>query len=95
MVRQRLEKHIEQAVVDWATQNGWLVRKLQWVGRTGAPDRIFIGFGRVVFMEFKRTGNKITGQQKKEFERICEVYAFTFLIDDVDEGIKALKECMR
>lgn len=49
----RLEASIELTCVEIARREGWFVRKLQWPGRQGAPDRLFGRKKRVVFIEFK------------------------------------------
>ena len=80
------ERLIEKKVCDWAKKDGWLVRKLSWVGRHGAPDRFFARAGRIVFIEFKQAGKKPTDHQAREIENLrdqgCEVY----VCDDVEEG---------
>jgi hypothetical protein len=55
------KKDIEDKVVVLAEARDWFVRKLEWQGRRGAPDRIFIKRGRVVFIEFKDRGKAKTG----------------------------------
>lgn len=66
---------IESPIEDWACEQaeaaGWLVRKLQWTGRRGAPDRFFAKGGRVVLIEFKRPGGKPRpGRQKNEIDAL-------------------------
>lgn len=81
-----LESYIERRVCDYAKRLGWLVRKLQWIGRHGAPDRLFIKAGRIVFIEFKAPRKKPTKNQEQEIARLraegCEVY----VVDDIEEG---------
>lgn len=71
-----VEFPIERAVCDWAEANGWHVRKLKWEGRRGAPDRLFVKDGRVVFIEFKKpTVNPeslLSGNQSKEIRLLKE-----------------------
>jgi hypothetical protein len=73
-----MESPIETGVVACAEADGWFSRKLEWVGRKGAPDRLFIKDGRVVFMEFKDDGKECTGQQLNEVVRMksagAEIY---------------------
>ena len=62
-----IEAVMEEVVVDDARKAGWFVEKIKWMGRRGAPDRLFIKDGRVIFIEFKRPGkgnNTSTGQDK-------------------------------
>lgn len=81
-----LESYIERKVVEYSKKLGWFVRKLQWVGRHGAPDRLFIKDGRVVFIEFKAKGKKPTENQKREIERLREQGMEVYVIDDIEEG---------
>lgn len=80
------ESYIERKVCDFAKKLGWLVRKLQWVGRHGAPDRVFIKAGRLVFIEFKAPGKKPTAHQTLEIERLRAEGMEVYVIDDIDEG---------
>ena len=95
MVRKRLEKSIEDATVQWAKSNGWLVRKLSWVGVNGAPDRIFFGYGVVIFIEFKAPGKTVMGQQKAELERIKKVYPLCYECDSSFKAIQILEGAMK
>lgn len=61
-----IESPIESLVCDVAEENGWLVRKLRWIGRRGGPDRFFAKNGRVVLIEFKAPGETAKHGQGKE-----------------------------
>lgn len=65
-----IESAIEDWVCDRAEAAGWLVRKLQWVGRRNAPDRLFAKDGRVLFIEFKRPGEQARPTQAREVIRM-------------------------
>lgn len=88
------ERLIERKVCDHAVKTGWLVRKLQWVGRHGAPDRIFMRAGQVIFVEFKQRGKKLTEHQRLEHDRLIGAGMKVFKIDDVEAG-KALLDRYR
>ena len=47
------EAPLEMTCCEIARRDGWFVRKVKWIGRVGAPDRMFARKGRVVFIEFK------------------------------------------
>lgn len=64
------ESVYEQITVDEAEKDGWLCRKLAWVGRRNGPDRFFAKEGRVVLIEFKRPGERVKGTQGTELERL-------------------------
>lgn len=84
------EKYIEDAVVRWAKRAGWFVRKLNWIGVTGAPDRIFIKRGAVVFIEFKRPGGSVQPDQADEHRLMAACGAEVLICDDVQQGIRHL-----
>ena len=85
-----LESYIEKKVCAHATKTGWLVRKLEWVGRHGAPDRFFAKGGRIVLIEFKRRGKKPTEHQSKEIDRLREVGVEVHVADNIEDGIAIL-----
>lgn len=65
---------IESPIEEWACQQaeaaGWLVRKLRWIGRRSACDRFFAKGGRVVLIEFKKTGKPPSVTQNREIARL-------------------------
>ena len=65
-----LEATVEGRCVKAAEKAGWLVRKVRWVGRRDAPDRLFLKGGRTVWVEFKRPGADARAGQKREHERM-------------------------
>lgn len=80
-----LEHEIEDTVVGLAERAGWEVRKAKWQIR-GAPDRVFFGFDRCVFIEFKRPGEVPVGQQKREIARLQKAYGEVYWTDSIDEA---------
>lgn len=55
----KLEKQTELDVCVYAEEQGCLTIKLNLLGRVGWPDRLFLfKQGRMVFVEFKRVGEK-------------------------------------
>lgn len=85
-----LESYIERKLCDWAKKHGWLIRKLSWVGRPGAPDRFFAKRARIVLMELKAPGKKPTANQAKEIARLREAGVEVHVIDSIEEGIRVL-----
>lgn len=74
-----LEKQIEKAVCDYAKSLGILTYKFTSPSRAAVPDRLFIApDGKVMFIEFKREGQKPTPAQAREHNRLwaqgCEVF---------------------
>lgn len=66
-----IESPIESLVCDVAEKDGWLVRKLRWIGRRGGPDRFFAKNGRVVLIEFKAPGETAKAGQGKELRALA------------------------
>lgn len=84
---------IEDPVCTFADRQGWLVRKLQWRGRDGAPDDIFIRQGRVVFIEFKRPGRGSEGRstsQIQESKHLVNHGAEYYVVDSFEHGCDIL-----
>lgn len=65
-----LEAGVEIPVVRRAEAAGWFVRKVSWIGRKSAPDRVFAKSGRTVWIEFKRPGETPTLLQLEEHKRM-------------------------
>lgn len=85
-----LESPIEKMVVDRAEAAGWFVRKLSWVGRRSAPDRLFVKDGRVVFIEFKAPKKGVVGGQSKELTRLLAAGAEAYCCDNPLSALRAL-----
>lgn len=85
-----IEKAVELPVVHRAEKAGWFVRKLAWPGRNGAPDRVFIKDGRVVWIEFKRPGKKPRLSQELEHDRMKAAGAEIYWCDNVLEALQIL-----
>jgi hypothetical protein len=80
------ESLIENAVVDYAKKRGFNVRKCRWIGRDGAPDRLFFGKGRALWIEFKAFGKQPTARQKREHARMRRNGMEVYVIDDIATG---------
>jgi len=87
------EAEIEKPTVALATMHGWFVRKVEWPGRRGAPDRVFIKDGRVVWIEFKSPTGKPTKQQLLEIRRMREAGAEVHICNSLEDarGILGIK----
>jgi hypothetical protein len=80
---------LEEDAVRLGEQRGWLVRKITYPGRKGAPDRHFYKAGRCVMIEFKASQKGPRVQQDKEHKRLKEA-GFTVHIVDSWEAFNAL-----
>jgi hypothetical protein len=85
-----MEYMVENTVCNRAREAGWITRKLQWVGRKGAPDRFFLKAGRIVLIEFKDRGKQPSVIQLREIERFKEAGAEVYVIDTVRDGLGVL-----
>ena len=86
-----IEKAVEMPVVRRAERSGWFVRKLEWPGRAGAPDRLFIKDARVVFIEFKRPGGQPRLSQIVEHDRMRAAGAEIHVCDNAADAISLLE----
>lgn len=87
-----LEAEIEDDVVAFAASRGWLVRKVQYPGRRGAPDRFFFKGGRLVIIEFKRKGGTRSGNQMREHRRFRDAGFPVHTISDRDTACLLLED---
>jgi hypothetical protein len=83
------EVDVEQPVCEFAEAQGYLVRKIQYVGRRGAPDRLFVGRGKILVVEFKRRGKRPDVHQEREHDRFRGRGVPVHVIDNIEDG-KAL-----
>ena len=82
-----LEKDIERAVKDYARDKGLLSYKFTSPARAAVPDDLFITpWGQVLFVEFKRRGQKPTLAQEREHHRLRGHQVAVHVIDNIDTG---------
>lgn len=79
------EKKLEKLLIKLAAEHGWLQRKVKWIGRNGAPDRVLMSLGRIYWVELKTTGEKPTAQQAKEHARMRAEGQDVRVIDNEEE----------
>lgn len=92
-VSRELEAAVEDEVVAWAENHGWLVRKMIYPGRRGCPDRFFFRGGNLVIIEFKRPGrNKADPLQVREHKRYADAGWKVHLVNSVAEAKRILSE---
>lgn len=79
---------MESLMVDRAEKNGWLTKKLKFVGERGAPDRLFIKNGRVMFVELKVPGDidETSANQKRVIREMLAAGAEVHVIDNLKDG---------
>lgn len=94
------EAEVESYLTARVRQHGGEVRKVKWLGRNGAPDRLVMFPteqltetltipGTHAFVELKRPGEKPRPNQLREHDRL-RACGFTVLVIDSFEGVDAL-----
>lgn len=96
------ERDVEQYFVEQCEAQGWGVRKVGWVRRRNAPDRVvMIPKGRgapdnTVWVELKKPGEKPRVMQEREFEWMAahgQVIRIISTYTEVDNFIEEWTAC--
>lgn len=83
----RPEERIETKVCEYAEARGLQHRKLAWVGRKDAPDRLYWGPGVRPFMvEFKAPGEEPRPGQARELASLAAAGMHAYACDDIERG---------
>lgn len=77
------EKQIEKYLVTSLTRMGAEVRKLKFLDRNGAPDRIIMFKGVTFFVELKSHGKELQPHQEREIKRLRAVGQWVYVIDSM------------
>lgn len=93
------EAVIEKYLVKRVKELGGEVRKVKWIGRNGAPDRVVMrpswggvggeDVGVVVWIELKAPGKKPTAAQFREHARMLKMGQVVVVVDSI-EGVDHL-----
>lgn len=67
------EKEIEKYFKEKCEELGAEVRKLSWIARRGAPDRLVMINGQAIFVELKQDKGELEPHQIREHERLRAV----------------------
>jgi hypothetical protein len=83
------ESLIEKHLVRRVAEAGGETRKVRWVGRNGAPDRLVLLPGRLIWVEVKAPGETPESHQLREHKRMRAMGQDVRVIDSIDqvEGI--------
>ena len=84
------ESQIEKTVCNKAEAAGFLVRKVQWVGRRGAPDRLFIRNGEHIWIEFKDGDKPPSALQLNNRKHMRLAGAEVHVVGTVKHGLEVL-----
>ena len=78
------ESQIERHLVKRVKELGGEVRKVQWIGRHGAPDRLAMQPGRTLWVELKAPGEKAKPHQVREHERMRKMGQRVEIVDSCE-----------
>jgi Holliday junction resolvase len=85
------ERDVERELVKRVKAAGGEVRKLAWIGRRGAPDRLVMLPGKWLMVELKAPDGKLSKLQELEHQKM-KASGFSVLvvwkIEDIDEVFK-------
>lgn len=81
--------HIETRACKYAVQEGWLSRKLKTHNRRGAPDRMFMKEGVIIFAEFKEANDVLSKLQIHEHKQYLKSGFKVHVVDNI-EHFKAI-----
>lgn len=87
------ERDVENYLVRRVKEEGGEVRKVKWIGRRGAPDRLVFLWGMHP-VELKRPGEKPEDHQLREHARMFKHGVYTWVIDTfegVDDFLRTIK----
>jgi hypothetical protein len=84
------EAKVEYKVTQYARERGVLYYKFTSPQHRAVPDRLFIYLGRVLFIEFKAPGKKLTPLQEREHRMLAEQGMVVLVVDSVEKGQKAI-----
>lgn len=80
------ESAIEAYLVATVKELGGEVRKLKWIGRRGAPDRVVMLPGSVLFwIELKRPGGMAEAHQAREHRRMLAMGQRVIILDTFEK----------
>lgn len=84
------ERDIEEYLRKRVKAMGGETRKVKWIGRDGAPDRLVMMLARTIWVELKRPGKLATfpadaheRAQHREHERMRELGQHVVVIDSL------------
>ena len=78
------ERDIEKYLVKRVKEAGGEIRKVKWIGRRGAPDRVVFLHGSH-WVELKAPGENPRPEQTREHNRMWDKGAFVHVFDSFEE----------
>lgn len=86
------ESDIEDYLVRSVRSAGGEIRKVQWIGRRGAPDRRIMLPWRRVWVELKAPGERLEEHQAREHKRMKAMGEDAIVIDSYDAVDELLRK---
>lgn len=83
------ERDLEKYLVKCVKELGGEVRKVKWIGRHSAPDRLVMLPARSTWVELKAPGKGPTAAQAREHKRMRDLGQHVEVINSF-EGVDAL-----
>ncbi len=85
----RLESQLERAFVAYITKTGGEVRKVKWIGRNGAPDRVVLyPDGEQCWVELKTKAGPLRPGQLREHARLRDMGQVVHVVRSKDEYVQ-------
>lgn len=82
-----LERDIEKSVIKHAKNCGVVCVKLNDYNLIGLPDRVFFCKGRVMFIEFKSSGGRLTKLQNIIKSKLEAQQFIVHVVNSISQGI--------
>jgi hypothetical protein len=85
------ESLIENEVCKKAKTLGWLTYKFGSVTTRGLPDRVFLRYGYLFFVEFKARGKEPRLFQQRIIKLLIKHGFDVYVIDSIEQGFEILQ----
>lgn len=85
-----LESKIEKDSAKEAAKHGWISYKFLSQLHKGLPDKVYLGHGKVVFIEYKQPGKKPTKLQEKVHQDFLKQGIKVHIATSVSETMEIL-----
>lgn len=85
------EHHIEQHFIKEVKKRGGEVRKMKWIGRAHAPDRLAMMIGCNFLAELKAPGKDARAGQAREHKRLRAAGFKVYVLDTYEKIYKLFR----
>jgi len=80
-----LERKVSAYLNKRVKELGGEIRRVQWIGRRNAPDKLVMLPGAHAYVEEKRTGADAEAAQKREHQRMAKAGMWVRVVDSVED----------